>query len=50
MSNEMHDLHNLIIRLKSIYKITLSEKIDLSQDFDETLHKVKELAENKAQS
>lgn len=47
MSNELHDARNLLIRLKSIYKITLSENVDLSQDFDETLEKIKKIIEAK---
>lgn len=47
MSNELHDARNLLIRLKSIYKITLSEKIDLTKDFEETLDKIKTLIEEK---
>lgn len=50
MSSELHDLRNLLIRLKSIYKISLSENVDLSQDFDETLDKIKEFIEKKADS
>lgn len=50
MSSELHDLRNLLVRLKSIYKITLSENVDLSQDFDETLNKLKEFIEKKAES
>ncbi len=45
MSSELHDARNLLIRLKSIYKITLSEKIDLTQDFEETLNKIKSVIE-----
>lgn len=45
MSKELHDARNLLIRLKSIYKITLSENMDLSKDFDETLDKIKILLE-----
>ncbi len=45
MSSELHDARNLLVRLKSIYKITLSEGSDLSSDFDQTLEKIKVLLE-----
>ena len=50
MSSELHDIRNLLVRLKSIYKITLSESVDLTEDFDETLNKIKEFIEKKAES
>lgn len=47
MSNELHDARNLLVRLKSIYKITLSEQTDLSKDFDEAIEKLKMIIEQK---
>jgi len=47
MSNELHDARNLLVRLKSIYKITLSEQTDLSKDFDEAIEKLKQIIEQK---
>lgn len=46
MSNELHDARNLLVRLKSIYKITLAEGTDFSQDFDQTLNQIKKLIES----
>ncbi len=50
MSNELHDIRNLLVRLKSIYKITLAEKTDLTKDFNDTIDKLKEIIENKDKS
>lgn len=50
MSNELHDARNLLVRLKSIYKITLSEQTDLSNDFNETIEKLKAIIEKKEKS
>ena len=47
MSNELHDARNLLVRLKSIYKITLSEQTDLSKDFDEAVEKLRAIIEKK---